>query len=71
MSIAFFTGSRLATIPYGSGLTIVLASKSLQEFKEILARGLNTAPPEKYPDWIALSDQLRDQEESEAFTPSP
>ena len=42
-----------------------LSEGSIKEFKEILARGLNTAPPEKYPDWIALSDQLRDQEESE------
>jgi len=48
-----------------------LNKPELEQFKEILARGLNTAPPEKYPDWIALSDQLRAREESEAFTPSP
>ena len=62
MSIAF--------VPIGTGMaTIVLSARSLQEFKEILARGLNTAPPEKYPDWIALADKLREQEESSAFPP--
>ena len=55
----------------GNSFCLMLSPKQLEQFKEILARGLNTAPPEKYPDWIALSDQLRDQEESEAFTPSP
>ena len=51
MSIAFMDTA-------GKVLTIVLSKKQLQQFKEILARGLNTAPPEKYPDWLKLSDQL-------------
>ena len=51
-------------VPIGVGMaTIILTPKQLEQFKEILARGLNTAPPEKYPDWIALADQLRAQEE--------
>jgi len=39
-------------------LTLVLEGKEIEEFKEILARGLNTAPPEKYPDWLKLADEL-------------
>lgn len=54
----------IAFIPIGSkSAHLVLSSSSIKEFKEILARGLNTAPPEKYPDWIALADQLREREE--------
>jgi len=56
---------------HGTSFCLVLTPRHLEQFKEILARGLNTAPPEKYPDWIALSDQLREQEETESFTPSP
>jgi len=52
---------------HGNSFCLMLSPRHLQEFKEILARGLNTAPPEKYPDWIALSDQLRDQEEAASF----
>ena len=55
----------------GKSFCLMLSPRHLQEFKEILARGLNTTPPERYPDWIALSDQLREQEETESFTPSP
>jgi len=44
---------------YGrDALTLVLTGKDIREFKEILARGLNTAPPEKYPDWLKLADKL-------------
>ena len=53
----------------GKSFCLTLSQKALIEFKEILARGLNTAPPEKYPDWIALADQLRIQDESSAFPP--
>lgn len=35
-----------------------LTGESIQEFKEILSRGLNTAPPEKWADWIKVSDAL-------------
>jgi len=55
----------------GKSFCLMLSPRQLEQFKEILARGLNTAPPERYPDWIALSDQLREQEESESFAPSP
>lgn len=42
---------------------ITLTGRSIQEFKEILARGLNTAPPEKWKDWIGLADHLAEQPE--------
>ena len=51
----------------GNSFCLMLSPKQLEQFKEVLARGLNTAPPEKYPDWIALSDQLRDREEAASF----
>ena len=51
----------------GKSFCLMLSPRQLEQFKEILARGLNTAPPERYPDWIALSDQLRDQEEAASF----
>lgn len=54
---------------HGTQFIMCLNAPELEQFKEILARGLNTAPPEKYPDWIALADQLRIQEESSAFYP--
>lgn len=53
----------------GKSFYLMLSPRHLEQFKELLSRGLNTAPPEKYPDWIALADQLRAQEESSAFTP--
>lgn len=39
---------------------ITLTGDSIKEFKEILARGLNTAPPEKYPEWLKLADKISD-----------
>ena len=49
MSITFFNRD---------ALTLVLTGKEIEQFKEILARGLNTAPPEKFPGWIKFSDDL-------------
>ena len=42
---------------------LMLTGDSLTQFKEILARGLNTAPPEKYPDWFKLAEQLMKEDE--------
>lgn len=45
----------------------MLSPRELEQFKEILARGLNTASPEKYPEWYALADKLLAQEEADSF----
>lgn len=46
-------------VPQGeSYVEIKLNCEHLEEFKEILSRGLNTAPPEKWADWIKVSDAL-------------
>lgn len=51
-------------------LVLVILDKDVQGFKEILARGLNTAPPEKYSDWIALADSLTDPISPSIQTPN-
>lgn len=46
-------------MPQGeSYVEIKLNGEHLEQFKEILARGLNTAPPEHWADWIRVSDAL-------------
>lgn len=46
-------------MPQGeSYVEIKLNGEHLEQFKEILSRGLNTAPPEKWADWIKISDAL-------------
>ena len=37
---------------------LIVSGEHIEQFKEILARGLNTAPPEKWADWIKVSDAL-------------
>ena len=41
-----------------------LTGEHVEQFKQILARGLNTAPPEIWEDWIKLSDALQIPESS-------
>ena len=40
---------------------LMLTEDSFKEFKEILSRGLHTAPPEKWAEWIKLLYNLSDQ----------
>ena len=39
-------------------LTFKLDNESVIQLKELLHRALNTAPPDKYPDWVDLADKL-------------
>lgn len=44
--------------PEEKTLQLTITGDSLRQFQQILFRALNTAPPEQFPSWIALSDKL-------------
>lgn len=48
----------ISVFTQGTQFIMCLNAPELQQFKEILDRGLNTAPPDKYPDWYLLADKL-------------
>lgn len=39
-------------------LRLDISGESLNQFREILSRALNTAPPEKWAEWVKLSDKI-------------